>query len=91
MNTDGHGFNAKTPRRGVMENRIFVLRPPSPFILSPQERRWLLADFDFADDVRQIQSQVFQRNGERNLAKPKAARPSERARASPRRDEGARV
>jgi hypothetical protein len=29
-------------------------------------------------------------NGERNLAKPKAARPSERARASPRRDEGGR-
>jgi len=29
-------------------------------------------------------------NGERNLAKPKAARPSERARASPRWDEGGR-
>jgi hypothetical protein len=29
-------------------------------------------------------------NGERNLAKPKAARPSERARASPRRVEGER-
>jgi hypothetical protein len=44
------------------------LRPPSPFILSPQERRRLLADFGFTDErsANSVVGVLFQRDGEQS-------------------------
>jgi hypothetical protein len=40
-------------------DEICVLRPPSPFILSPEERKSLSVDSGFANERPQIQLRVF--------------------------------